>query len=121
MLAEIDARDVPEIVVVNKADAADPDVLQRLLRREPHAVVVSARTGAGIERAARADRGRAAAARRRGAGAGAVRPGATWSPGSTPRARCSETEHTGEGTLIRAKVAAELAAELERYAVAVQR
>jgi GTP-binding protein HflX len=37
-----------ELVVLNKADAADPEVLARLQRREPGAVVVSARTGAGV-------------------------------------------------------------------------
>jgi len=49
VLAEIGADRVPEIVVVNKSDLADPMVLARLLRREPHAVVCSARTGAGID------------------------------------------------------------------------
>ncbi len=49
VLADIEALDVPEIVVVNKADAADPIVLAQLLAREPHAVVVSARTGEGID------------------------------------------------------------------------
>ncbi|MFI6790374.1 GTPase HflX [Nonomuraea sp. NPDC050383] len=42
------ASDVPEIVVINKADAADPDVLDRIIRRERDNIVVSARTGAGI-------------------------------------------------------------------------
>ncbi|MFT4298662.1 MAG: GTPase HflX [Aeromicrobium sp.] len=49
VFADIEALEVPEIVVVNKADAADPLVLSGLLAREPHAVVVSARTGEGIE------------------------------------------------------------------------
>jgi GTP-binding protein HflX len=49
VLAEIGAQDVAEIVVVNKADAADPVVLARILRREPHSLAVSARTGEGIE------------------------------------------------------------------------
>ncbi len=49
VFAEIDALGVPEIIVINKADAADPLVLSRLLAREPHAVVVSARTGEGID------------------------------------------------------------------------
>ncbi len=49
VLADIGAGDVPEVVVVNKADAADPLVLARLCRHEPHATVVSARTGAGID------------------------------------------------------------------------
>ncbi|MFC5816747.1 GTPase HflX [Nonomuraea harbinensis] len=42
------ASDLPEIVVINKADAADQEVLDRLARRERDSVVVSARTGAGI-------------------------------------------------------------------------
>lgn len=49
VLGEIEgARDIPEIVVVNKADAAEPEVLTRLTIKERHSVVVSARTGAGI-------------------------------------------------------------------------
>ncbi|MFI7451272.1 GTPase HflX [Nonomuraea sp. NPDC049714] len=40
--------DVPEIVVINKADAADQEVLDRIARRERDSIVVSARTGAGI-------------------------------------------------------------------------
>jgi GTP-binding protein HflX len=51
VFAEIDAGKVPELVVINKADAADPLVVQRLLTREPHSVVVSARTGEGIAEA----------------------------------------------------------------------
>ncbi len=38
-----------EIVVINKADTADPQVLQSLLRWERDALVVSARTGAGLD------------------------------------------------------------------------
>jgi GTPase len=49
VLAEIEADKVPQIVVVNKADAADPDALARLLRLEPAAIVVSARTGQGLD------------------------------------------------------------------------
>lgn len=48
VLAEVDARKVPEIIVLNKADAADPFVLERLRQRERRHVVVSARTGEGI-------------------------------------------------------------------------
>jgi GTP-binding protein HflX len=43
------ATDVPEIVVINKADAADPLVLDRIERAERDSVVVSARTGAGVD------------------------------------------------------------------------
>ncbi|MFR9673399.1 GTPase HflX [Streptomyces sp. TR02-1] len=49
VLREVGAVDVPEIVIVNKADAADPLVLQRLLRQEKRSLAVSARTGMGIE------------------------------------------------------------------------
>ena len=49
VLAEIEADQVPELIVINKSDVADPQTIAALLRREPHAVVVSARTGHGIE------------------------------------------------------------------------
>ena len=49
VFAEVDARRIPEIIVLNKADAADPFVIARLRQREPRSVVVSARTGEGIE------------------------------------------------------------------------
>jgi GTP-binding protein HflX len=48
VLADVDAADVKEVIVVNKADAADPEVLDRLRRHEKHCIVVSARTGAGL-------------------------------------------------------------------------
>jgi GTPase len=50
VLQEIGASGVPEIVVLNKADAADPETVARMLRREPHSVLVSARTGEGIDK-----------------------------------------------------------------------
>lgn len=49
VLNEIDAGGVPELIVINKCDVADSDRLATLLRREPHAVVVSAMTGEGID------------------------------------------------------------------------
>ncbi|MET9803493.1 GTPase HflX [Streptomyces sp. NPDC006368] len=49
VIRDVGATDVPEIVVINKADAADPVVLQRLLRIERHSIAVSARTGKGID------------------------------------------------------------------------
>jgi GTP-binding protein HflX len=48
VFSEVDARKLPEIIVLNKADAADPFVVERLRRREPRNIVVSARTGEGI-------------------------------------------------------------------------
>lgn len=48
VLAEIEATHIPELVVINKADAADPLVLDRLLLRERNSIAVSALTGQGI-------------------------------------------------------------------------
>ncbi|NMR19510.1 GTPase HflX [Cellulomonas fimi] len=42
--------DVPEVVVLNKADIADPDVVARLRSREVHSIIVSAHTGEGIDK-----------------------------------------------------------------------
>jgi len=49
VLGEIDAASVPELLVVNKIDAADAEMLGRLRRLCPDAVYVSARTGEGLE------------------------------------------------------------------------
>ncbi|MGI8700677.1 MAG: GTPase HflX [Nocardioidaceae bacterium] len=49
VFAEIGADQVPELIVVNKADAADPMVVARVVASEPHAVVASARSGAGLD------------------------------------------------------------------------
>ncbi|WP_194895466.1 GTPase HflX [Catenulispora pinisilvae] len=49
VFADMGAGDVKELMVFNKADLADPEILARLLRHEPHGIVVSARTGEGIE------------------------------------------------------------------------
>ncbi len=48
VLAEIGAAHVPELVVVNKIDSADPVVLQGLRAREPGSLSVSAKTEAGL-------------------------------------------------------------------------
>ena len=49
VLAEIGAADVPEIVVINKADTADPVEVKGLQAKERDCVVVSALTGSGID------------------------------------------------------------------------
>ncbi|MCB0890075.1 MAG: GTPase HflX, partial [Nocardioidaceae bacterium] len=49
VFAEIGASKVPELVVINKADIADPMVVARLRQREPMSIVVSAATGEGID------------------------------------------------------------------------
>ena len=48
VLSEIGAGNLPELVVINKCDMADPLDIARLRRVEPDAIVVSARTGEGI-------------------------------------------------------------------------
>jgi GTP-binding protein HflX len=48
VLTEIGADQVPELIVVNKIDAADPVVLQALWAQHPGSLSVSARTGAGL-------------------------------------------------------------------------
>jgi GTP-binding protein HflX len=50
VLREIGAGNVPELVVVNKVDAADPDTVRALLGAHPGAVSVSALTGEGIDK-----------------------------------------------------------------------
>jgi GTP-binding protein HflX len=50
VLGEIGAADVPELIVINKADAADPLELEAMRLRERGSVVVSARTGEGLDK-----------------------------------------------------------------------
>jgi GTP-binding protein HflX len=49
VLAEVGADRIPELLVVNKVDAADEETLLRLKRTWPDAVFVSARSGLGID------------------------------------------------------------------------
>ena len=49
VLADIDALAVPEQLVFNKIDAADPDTLTRLRALAPDGIFVSAHTGAGMD------------------------------------------------------------------------
>jgi len=116
VFAEIGADKVPEIVVVNKADAADPLVLARVKQREPHVVVVSAKTGEGIDDALTLVEGEL------------PRPGVEFEA-LVPYARgdlldrlhqhgeIASLEHTGDGTVVRGRAHADLAGELAAYAV----
>jgi GTP-binding protein HflX len=49
VLNEIGAGQVPELIVINKADVADPHTVAELTRHHADAVVVSARTGLGFD------------------------------------------------------------------------
>ena len=113
---------VPELVVINKADAADPLVARPAA---PPRAALPRRLGAhrrGARRAARPLIGpRAAAARRSRSTSCCPTTAATSSPGCTTRARCSSrsTSPTAPGS--RAGVAPALAAELVAYAGARRR
>jgi GTP-binding protein HflX len=116
VLTEIGAGDVQEIIVINKADLADPMALAPILHREPHAIVVSAHTGEGIDKLTELvesslpqpdvsvdlllpyDRGDLVSR--------------IHSEGSV-----DTLEHTGEGTRLAARVHAGLADELAPYEV----
>ncbi|WP_110183061.1 GTPase HflX [Nocardioides solisilvae] len=116
VFAEIKADKVPELVVINKADAADPMVVARLRQREPHSVVVSARTGEGIAEAlatVEAELPRPAVEFE------ALLP---YERGDLlnklhQHGEIDELEHTGDGTRVRGRAHEELAGELASYAV----
>jgi GTP-binding protein HflX len=120
VIRDVGAVDVPEIVVINKADSADPLVLQRLLRGDKRAIAVSARTGQGIdELLALID----TELPRPQVELEALVPythGQLVSRAHADGEVISE-EHTPEGTLIKARVHEELAAELQPYVPAGRR
>ena len=117
VFADVDAHGIPEIVVVNKADVADPLVLSRLQRREKHCVLVSALTGQGLpellelleQEVPRPDR--------------LVEVVLPYAEGALvsrvhDNGEVLVEEHLEQGTRMRARVRPDLAAELEAYVVA---
>ena len=116
VFADIDADKVPELVVINKSDAADPLVVDRLRRREPHSVVVSAKTGEGIDQVLSAIE------------AELPRPAVEFDA-LLPYARgdllnqlhqhgeIESLEHTADGTRVSGRANGDLAADLAPYAV----
>lgn len=118
VLNEIDAARVPEILVVNKVDAADEVSLTRLRHLLPTALFVSARTGEGI------DALRAAVASALPDPSVAIDALVPFTRGDlVSRVHKEGTvlgeEHVGEGTRLHAKVYPELAAALAAFAVPV--
>jgi GTP-binding protein HflX len=116
VLAEIGAGEVAELIVLNKADVADPMVITRLLAREPHSVVVSARTGYGtddLRAAIEADLPHPQTE------VNVLLPYARGDLMSRihERGEVVSVDHTGEGTAVVARVNAGLAAELAPYSV----
>jgi GTPase len=116
VLREIGADGLPELVVINKADAADPLALARLRRREPNSVVVSARTGEGLaELLAVIERDLPRLDRE-------VRLLLPYDRGDLvarvhDQGEVLKLEHTGEGTELHARVPESLTGEIERYLV----
>ncbi|MER7505337.1 GTPase HflX [Nonomuraea pusilla] len=114
------ASDVPEIVVVNKADAADQETIDRITRRERDSIVVSARTGQGVpelmalieQRLPRLDH--------------EVNLLVPYDRGDLISRAHKEGEvlsvhHVGDGTVLHARVLASLFQELERVGKPVER
>ncbi len=117
VFAEIGADKVPELIVINKADIADPLVIARLRQREPHSVVVSAQTGEGIAEALLAVE---ADLPRPHIEISALLP---YERGDLlsrihENGEVLSLEHTGTGTLLTARVNESLAGELTAYATA---
>ncbi len=114
VLRDIGAAGVPEQLVFNKADQIDRETLTVLRHRYPDALIVSARTGRGIE------------ALRSRVDERLPRPGVEiralvpYQRGDLidrihHEGEFSTIEHTADGTLVVARVNAGLAAELEGY------
>ncbi|MEU8333744.1 GTPase HflX [Micromonospora sp. NPDC048839] len=116
VLAEVSAERLPELLVVNKTDAADEDSLLRLKRLWPDAIFVSAHSGRGM------DELRAAIEDRLPRPAVEVRAVLPYDRGDLVARvhRTGEvlsTAHLPEGTLLHVRVAADLAAELAPFDV----
>jgi GTPase len=116
VLAEVGADAVPELLVVNKTDAADEETLLRLKRIWPGAVFASARTGSGL------DGVRAAIEERLPWPATEVHAVVPYERGDlVARAHSTgeilESSHLPEGTRLRVRVDDLLAAELAPFAI----
>lgn len=116
VLADVGAHDVKEVVVVNKADIADPEVVDRILRAEKHAFAVSARTGVGFDELA------ALVARELPRPEIRMELLLPYNRGDLlsrihDDGEVLSSEHTGDGTHLHAKVTPTLQAELADFSV----
>ena len=107
----------PELLVVNKVDAASDLGLAKLRRALPGAVFVSARTGEGIETLRRQIAELAELSHPTGTAVDVVIP---YDRGDLvarvhANGRVAHTEHNGNGTRIRARVPVALAASLREF------
>jgi GTP-binding protein HflX len=116
VLGEVGAGHLREIVVINKADLADPEVVSRLKLREPTSLVVSARTGEGLDKLEEVI---AEALPRPRVSVDVLVPydrGDLVSRVHRDGEVLTE-EHTADGTRLHAQVRGQLAGELEPFAV----
>ncbi|KIR65678.1 MULTISPECIES: GTPase HflX [Micromonospora] len=115
VLAEVGADRLPELLVVNKTDAADEETLLRLKRLWPDAVFASARSGRGI------DEVRAAIETRLPSPAVEVRAVLPYDRGALVarvhrQGEVLSSAHLPEGTMLHVRVSEALAAELAPFA-----
>src|SRR5690606_40487454 len=113
--AEIGALGVREIIAINKADVADPDTVKQIVVKQPHAVVVSAHTGEGIDELLLAIESELPQP------AVAVDVLLPYDRGDLlhqihQHGEIDEVEHRSDGTHVTARVDADLAADLAPYA-----
>jgi GTP-binding protein HflX len=114
VLGEVGADRIPELLVINKLDAADEETILRLKRTWPEAVFVSARSGAGI------DELHAAIADRLPRPAVDLRVLLPYDRGDLVArihrsGQVLQTTYLDEGTELRVRVGEHLAADLESY------
>ncbi|MDN5565130.1 MAG: GTPase HflX, partial [Luteococcus sp.] len=116
VLNDIDAGDVPEQLVINKIDQASTEALYMLRTQYPEAIMVSARTGQGI------DQLRAIAESRLPSPEISVDVLIPYGRGDLvdkihKHGQLITLEHTGEGTRVVARVHPELGGELKPFQV----
>jgi GTP-binding protein HflX len=114
VLGEVGADGIPELLVINKVDAADEETILRLKRTWPDAVFVSARSGAGI------DELHAAIAERLPRPAVDLRVLLPYDRGDLVArihrtGQVLQTTYLDEGTELRVRVGEHLAGELESF------
>jgi GTP-binding protein HflX len=114
VLAEVGADRIPELLVVNKVDAAGEETLLRLKRTWPDSVFVSARSGLGI------DELRSAIEQQLPRPAVELQVLLPYDRGDLVarihrKGQVLSTRHTDEGTELRVRVNEQLAAELAPF------
>ncbi len=119
VLAEIGASRVPELVVINKADAADSLDVEALRLAEPQSVVVSARTGDGIDKLL-AEIERLLPARHREVSVTIPYDRGDLLSRAHDEGEVLTVQHGSDGTELTARVPLGLAAELDSFARAAR-